>query len=408
MNETIENETCIFCGRDLATFPNMKFIQSGMQNLGICFNCNEKIHDIVKTKFAKDTKKDAKDFVNSIKIYKPKEIKAKLDEYVIGQEKAKIALSVAIYNHYKKIINNVNNEKEFLEKSNILMIGPSASGKTLLAKNTAKILGVPFCICDATSLTEAGYVGDDVESCITKLLQAADYSVEKAQLGIVFIDEIDKIAKKNCGASRQRDISGEGVQQALLKIIEGSVVDIPSKEGKKDPNAETIKVDTKNILFILGGAFVGLKEEKEKKLNNVGHLGFVKFDDKTENAKSADVVFEPEDIIEYGFIPEFIGRVPIIVTLDKLTEKQFSQILLEPKDSIINQYTKLMKMDDIELTFDKEAIKEIAKRAYAKDTGARGLRSILEKIMNNFMYELPSSNKKNLKITKKTVESSFK
>ena len=282
------------------------------------------------------------------------------------------------------------------------------SHNTLLVKNIAKILGVPFCICDATTYTETGYVGEDVENCILKLLQAADYDVEKAEVGIVFIDEIDKIAKKTAGTSTTRDVAGEGVQQGLLKIIEGSVVNVPPKGGRKHPEAEYVKVDTKNILFILGGAFVGLKESKEKKLMNVGHLGFNgSGEEPKRELKNSDFTYEPDDMIDYGFIPEFVGRVPITVSLDKLTEKQFIQILLEPKDSIIKQYTKLFKLDGINLTFDDNAIKEIAHRAYEKDIGARGLRSILEKIMNKYMYELPSTNRKSLNITKKIVDASF-
>ena len=385
-----------------------------LPNAGVCFDCLQKLYDA----FADDIKPEAKkkksssglkSFLKKIKILKPKEIKAKLDEFVIGQDAAKIALSVAIYNHYKKIINNVNDEKNFLDKSNVLMIGPSASGKTLLAKNIAKILGVPFCICDATTYTEAGYVGEDVENCVLKLLQAADYDVERAQVGIIFIDEIDKIAKKSSGRSTTRDVSGEGVQQGLLKIIEGSVVNVPPKGGRKHPEAEYVKVDTKNILFILGGAFVGLKEEKERKMANIGHLGFGQIrQEQPQEIKETDLNYEPEDMIEYGFIPEFIGRVPNIITLNKLTQDQFKQILIEPKDSIVNQYKRLLKIDNITLNFDSDALDEIAKRAYEKNTGARGLRSILEKIMTTYMYELPSEEKrKSLTITKDIVLKAF-
>ncbi len=407
--------TCIYCNRSTDEFRNMRIIGSPeLQGAGICFDCLPKLYDA----FSEDIKPEAKakksssglkSFLKKIKILKPKEIKAKLDEFVIGQDAAKIALSVAIYNHYKKIINNVNDEKNFLDKSNVLMIGPSASGKTLLAKNIAKILGVPFCICDATTYTEAGYVGEDVENCVLKLLQAADYDVEKAQVGIIFIDEIDKIAKKSSGRSTTRDVSGEGVQQGLLKIIEGSVVNVPPKGGRKHPEAEYVKVDTKNILFILGGAFVGLKEEKERKIANVGHLGFGNIkQEEPQELKDTDLNYEPEDMIEYGFIPEFIGRVPNIITLNKLTQDQFKQILIEPKDSIVNQYKRLLKIDNIKLDFDSDALDEIARRAYEKNTGARGLRSILEKIMTTYMYELPSeTNRKSLTITKDIVLKAF-
>jgi ATP-dependent Clp protease ATP-binding subunit ClpX len=411
--EPIFNEVCIFCGKDIANFPNMKFVKSGVPGFGICFDCNNKINEAISNyetslKPAKK-KKNIEKYVNSIKSYKPKEIKEKLDEYVIGQDQAKMTLAVAIYNHYKKIKNNYSNKDQVLDKSNILMIGPTASGKTLLAQTIARILNVPFCICDATTYTESGYVGEDVENCVLKLLQAADYDVEKAQTGIIFIDEIDKIAKKTSGSSTTRDVSGEGVQQGLLKIIEGNVINVPAKGGRKNPTEEYIKVDTKNILFIVGGAFVGLKEAKEKEVQQIGKLGFGSIEQtKTVEYKNTDFSYDPDDLIKYGLIPEFVGRIPVIVTLDKLTESEFVKILTDPKDSIINQYIKLMQMDNIKLTFDSSAIKEIAKRAYQKNTGARGLRSIIEKIMNKYMYEMPSSNEDSLTITKKIVADNFK
>lgn len=380
---------CSFCGRKK---DEVQILISG-QNGFICENCIEQAHSIVKDSVNKTSDSDS--MAGSLEeLKKPKEIKAFLDEYVIGQDQAKKQLSIAVYNHYKRLLHAQDENREVeIEKSNIIMIGETGTGKTLLAKTIAKQLNVPFCIVDATILTEAGYVGEDVESILSRLLMVADYDVEKAEKGIVFIDEIDKIARKSDNPSITRDVSGEGVQQGLLKLLEGSIVNVPPQGGRKHPDQKYIQVNTQNILFIAGGAFDGIKEIIERRLNKQA-IGFSA--EKINKVEEEDYILSQINAIDlksFGLIPELLGRFPIITYLDKLTKETLVRIMKEPKNSIINQYTELFKMDKVSLEFTDQAIEEIVEDTMNKGLGARGLRGTTEKILEDYMFDIDNNEK---------------
>lgn len=389
-------DKCSFCGREK---KEVNLLIAGIDG-HICDRCADQAYSIIQ----EEVKQESKFNLDGVQLLKPRQIKEFVDQYVIGQDEAKKIISVAVYNHYKRLTQQMDNDDTEIEKSNIILVGETGTGKTLLARTIAKMLHVPFTIVDATVLTEAGYVGEDIESILTRLLQAADYNTEAAERGIVFVDEIDKIARKSDNPSITRDVSGEGVQQGLLKLLEGSVINVPPQGGRKHPEQKLIPVDTKNILFICGGAFDGIERKIANRLNTkvIGYSA-AKEVDRIERENLLQYI-APQDLKSFGLIPEIIGRLPVLVHLDPLSKEVLRNILTEPKNSVIKQYKKLFQIDNIELEFEEEALEYIVEKAIEFKLGARGLRSICESIMNDAMYEMPSEKVDKLVITKEYAQ----